>query len=76
MSLLAASTPPVTKEFFDKLLVAFPRLSPQPNVHTMDDVMYSAGHQEVIEWIRVHALRDQIVTGKADVSQSVNVRQR
>lgn len=76
MSLLAAQTPPVTKDFFAKLSAAFPPIQAQPNITTMDDVMHSAGQQEMLEWIRVHALRDVMITGRADVSQTVNTRQR
>jgi hypothetical protein len=72
---MATSIPPVSKEFFDKLCDAFPRVAPEPNMTTMDDLMYNAGSQAVLEWIRVKALRESTITGSlADVSQTVDVR--
>lgn len=54
MSLLAASVPPVTQEFYERLVRSFTPAEVVPNVTTKDDVMYSAGEQNVIRWIRQH----------------------
>ena len=75
MAMLAVSIPPVSKEFFEQLCNAFPRITPQPNITTMDEVMHNAGTQDVLEWIRVKALRESTITGSlADVSKTVDVR--
>lgn len=75
MGLMATSIPPVTKEFFDKLCDAFPRMTPEPNMTSLEDLMYNAGQQAVLEWIKVKALRESTITGSlADVSQTVDVR--
>jgi len=74
MSLLATSVPPVTKDFFERLVRSFPPVQPQPNETTMDEIMYGSGQQSVIAWIRAHAMQEQIVTGRADVSRTVNTR--
>lgn len=75
MTLLAASTPPITKDFYEKLIRSFPLVRPEPNVTTMDEVMCGAGEQRVIDWIRAHGHTESIVTN-ADVSRTVNVRAR
>lgn len=75
MALMATSIPPVSKEFFDKLCDAFPLVTPEPNMTTIEDLMYNAGALAVIQWIRAKALRESTITGSlADVSQTVDVR--
>lgn len=72
-SMLAASLPPISKEAFEKLAYTFPAPIVQPGAQ-MDELQYAAGAYSVIEWIRHHMLREQIITGKVDVSQSVKVK--
>ena len=64
MSMLSASIPPVSEEFFNKLNKSFPVLTPEPNVTTMDELMHNAGERKVVEWIRQH-MRGSIVTGSS-----------
>ena len=75
MALMATSIPPVSKEFFDAVCNAFPRMTPEPNVTSLEELMYNAGAQAVLEWIRAKAIRESTITGSlADVSQTVDVR--
>jgi len=48
---MSASMPPVSEEFFNKLKEAHPPLRPTPNMSTMDEIMFDAGKQELIDWI-------------------------
>lgn len=75
MSSLAASIPPISKDFLERLLKAFPRVEPRPNITTMDELMWSGGNQEVLQWVLAHGSTESIVTN-ADVSRTVNVRAR
>lgn len=75
MTSLAASIPPISKDFYEKIMKAFGPLDIVPNVTTMDEIMHHAGTQAVLAFIRAHGHTESIVTG-ADVSQTVNVRAR
>ncbi len=73
--MLAASIPPISAELFAELDNVFRPLIPEPDITTMDQIMYSAGARSVVEWIRAHALRGSTITGSlGDVSQTVDVR--
>lgn len=56
------------------LTEAFPAITAEPNVTTMDEIMFNAGQRAVIEWIRIKAVRNSSLTGAADVTVSVDVR--
>lgn len=76
MSLISASIPPISKEFFDILRTAHQPVRAQPGITTLDELMYDAGKQDLIEWIAAHGLKDQIITGgpQPDVSRTVTLR--
>ncbi len=74
MMLLAKSIPTVTAEFFEELDATFRSITPEPNVTTIDELMYSAGQRSVIEWIRAKAVRSSTITGGPDVSVAIDVR--
>lgn len=74
--MLAASIPPISRELYEQLTSVFRPITPMPNEHTLEDIMYNAGAVAVVEWIRVHALAGSTVTGQMpDVSESINMRQ-
>lgn len=64
MSLLAVSTPDVSQEVLDKLEKAFTAIVPIPNVHTLEEIMYSAGQRSVVEWMKSMTTR-RTITGHA-----------
>lgn len=51
MNLLAASTPHVSDHFLDMLYKAFPRIEVTPATD-INEVMFSAGEQKVLDWIK------------------------
>lgn len=65
---LAASLPPVSPEFFDKLKQAFRPIEVTPETE-INDIMYSAGQQAVLAWIQ-NAVRGTIITGGSIDSRS------
>ena len=73
--LLAKSIPTVSAEFFEELDRTFKLVSPEPNVTTMDELMFNAGARSVVEWIRIKAVRSSTITGGPDVSIAIDVRQ-
>jgi hypothetical protein len=73
MPMLAASIPPISKEAFDRIDQTFRLVTPVPNITTMDELMHNAGSREVVEWIRVHLLRESTIV-RGDVSQTVAIR--
>lgn len=52
MSILTRSNPPITENFLQEIMNAFPRLDPVPNVTTHEELMFNAGQRAVVEWIK------------------------
>lgn len=52
MSILAKSNPPITEQLLKEIEAAFPRLNPEPNVTTIEELMFNAGARHVVEWIK------------------------
>lgn len=52
-ALTRLTQPPVTQEFYDKLMSAFPLIEIKPDT-SINAIMYSAGQQELLAWIRRH----------------------
>lgn len=73
-SVLAASLPPISKEAYELLAKTFPKPDVEPGVD-MNELMYAAGQHHVVEWIRRKLFFEQVITGKVDVSKSVNVKE-
>lgn len=65
-NLMAASMTNISAELLDQLNRAFPQITPVPNVTTMDELMYNAGQQEVVNWINHHATKSIITGGPLD----------
>lgn len=63
MSLLAASVPDLSEHAMAELTRLFTPLRPVPNVTTLDELMYNAGQQDMLEYIRSKFYRKQIITG-------------
>lgn len=61
--MLASSVPEISRHFLDRLKKTFPLVKPVPNVTTLEELMFNAGQQELIEWIEHHASKEMIVTG-------------
>jgi hypothetical protein len=70
-NLMAASMPNISDELLEKLIAAFQPVAIEPNVTTMDEIMFSAGQQEVIKWIKHHATRSIITGGALDRSRNL-----
>ncbi len=62
--LLGANIPAVSQEFFDKIQNAFRPIGVTTET-TINEVMFDAGRQEVVEWVK-HQVRRQIITGSTD----------
>lgn len=52
MQMLSRSIPFVSQEFYDAILQAFPVLIPEPDKTTIDQIMYNAGQQYMLQWIQ------------------------
>lgn len=63
MSILGSSVPEVSRQFLQKLKATFPPVKPIPNVTTLEELMFNAGQQELIQWIEHHANKEMIITG-------------
>lgn len=74
MAQISATIPPISKDFLERLQKVFTPLQPQPNITTMDEIMFNAGQLEVIRWIEAHGHTETFVTGKADVTRTVSMR--
>jgi hypothetical protein len=52
-ALTRLTQPPVTQEFYDRLMQAFQPIEVKPDT-PLNAIMYSAGQQELLAWIRRH----------------------
>lgn len=57
-------TPTITKEFFDVLEKRFSYRTPSPGM-TMDEIMYEAGRDSVVQWCRDH-IRNSVQDNKVN----------
>lgn len=67
--LFAATIPPISPELFDALKKAFPRIEPEPNHHTIEDIMFNAGQLSVVYWLQ-SKIRGSTVQGSYDIKQA------
>lgn len=57
MSTLSQTIPDISSQFLAKIKKAFPNKVPDPN-WTMEEVMYQAGQQNIIEWLIAHGTNE------------------
>lgn len=65
--------PKISKEYIETLIKLFPVRSIKPNTR-IEDIMYEAGRQEVIQFIKRHAQYDVVLGEVPDKPVQVNVR--
>lgn len=66
MKLLALNSPEMSQHLWDRLNSAFPQIKPEPNITTLEEVMYNAGQRSIIAWLG-QFVRSSVVTGEIDV---------
>lgn len=59
---LSRMMPDVSPVFIEKLEKTFPQQIPSP-ISTIEEIMFDAGRQDLIRWIKTHATKDTIVLG-------------
>ena len=64
-SLLSVSLPPLTPDMLKRIEKTFPVVEPVPNVTTIDELMYNAGQQSVVAWLR-QFVGTSVITGNLE----------
>ena len=61
-SRLALSLPPISDELYKELDRTFAQIDIEPNVTTIDEIMFNAGARRVVKWLERYR-RTTTVTG-------------
>ncbi|AUZ94740.1 hypothetical protein HOR97_gp25 [Agrobacterium phage Atu_ph03] len=62
MAMLSGSAPDVSSAFLERIKKTWKPVNPHPSM-TMEEVMYNAGIQHLIEWIEAHATSEVKLKG-------------